>query len=75
MRCLGVLLVNGFGGESLPFVEEMPLVKLQSILSSLFVALAAFCSCLVQVRWPFPDEIRISKLGGMSACLAGVIAR
>ena len=32
------------------------------------------CSGSVRVRWPFPDEIGISTLGGMSACLAGVIA-
>ena len=39
--------------RDLPFVWEMPLVKLQSILSSLFVALAACCPCLVQVRCVF----------------------
>ena len=53
MRCLVVLLVNGFGGECLPFVWEMPLVKLQSILWPLFVALAACCPSLVQVRCVF----------------------
>ena len=49
MRCPAVLLVNGDSGERLPFVWEMPLVKLLSILSSLFVALAVCFPCLVQV--------------------------
>ena len=53
MRCLVVLLVNGFGGEDLLFVWEMPLVKLQSLVSSLFVVLAACCPCLVEVRVVF----------------------
>lgn len=71
MRCLFVLLVNGFGGKHPSLVWEMPLVKL---LASLFVALAVCCPCLVEVRCVlsglFPMKLEVCQLVLRASSLA-----